>query len=77
MNTFLIALAASIILVIIALYFSRREPQHNGYQARQRTYLKGAGVTIIEPKSDPRIVGDVVEPPRSARIADMPEPMGF
>lgn len=42
----------------IVLYATRPEPRRNGYQARQRTFIKGAGITIIEPKNDPRIIGD-------------------
>jgi hypothetical protein len=62
---------------ILALYFSRHEPLRNGYQARQRTRIKGGRVAIIEPKDDPRIVGDgawqatKAKYPTSARVRDI------
>lgn len=73
----------TIICFIVGLAL-RPEPFRNGYQARQRTHIKGAGVVIIEPKDDPRIVGDGAwnateraKYPKSARIADMQEPRGM
>lgn len=58
MKMFLVVLAFTVPLALIVGYFARREPIRNGYQTRQRTYLKGGRTVILEPKDDPRIVGD-------------------
>ena len=81
MKMFLIAFAITVPLALIVGYFTRREPIRNGYQTRQRTYLKGGRTVILEPKDDPRIVGEVTtgaptqaKYPKRARVA---EPMGM
>lgn len=58
MMTFLIVLAATVTISVIIGLLTRREPIRNGYQARQRTHIKGGRTVILEPKDDPRIVGD-------------------
>lgn len=67
-----VGIVTTLCCLIIALAL-KPEPLRNGYQLRQRTRIKGAGVTIIEPKDDPRIVGDDTRPPNSALIRDLYE----
>ena len=58
MKMFFIVLAITVPISVIIGLLTRREPIRNGYQARQRTHLKGGRTVILEPKDDPRIVGD-------------------